>query len=662
MFLRPRQLPLALVSFAVSGVVSHLAARQLPPPSGSGPDAPPGTGVIVGRVIDADRGHGIPGAIVTLSSVVVPAIAPGGSLSPPLQLHVLTTGDGRFLFRDLRKGTYHMSASKSGYLNGSYGARRPGGGSAPIDLEEGQHVTDVSVPVWQWAAITGTIADEAGEPLVGVDVTALRRSTTQGRRQFTTAMTAVTDDRGIYRMSGLTPGDYVVAVVVAQSSMPQAVAEMYRDAMMSNDPARMTLMRSLSEAGLMMLMPGSSQSLQAGSHLQAVRGPTPPPFADETKVLAYPTTFYPAARSAGEATVVTLRSGEERTAVDLDLKPVRTTRITGTVVGPDGPAAHIGLRLEAGADDVVLDPQASTVSDGSGAFTFPAVPAGQYTLRVSQIPRPTTPGSSVTIIQSGNMMISTAGAGPGAAPPPIPSEPTLWAAIPVSAGNAPVTGLTVTLQTGSRVRGRVEFDGTADRPEPAQLQRIQIMVEPVVGRLDFRNAPVTRVEPTGEFATGGVIGGRYFVRVGFAPTGWYFKEARYEGTDLADTPIALEGRDLNGVTIVFTDRPAELSGTVRGGQGPDANATVLIFPAEDEAWTSSGANPRRMRSIRTAKTGGYKAIGLPAGDYYVTALPDELAADWQDPRTLASLARDATRVRVDDGQRKTQDLRTQQKR
>lgn len=75
-----------------------------------------------------------------------------------------------------------------------------------------------------------------------------------------------------------------------------------------------------------------------------------------------------------------------------------------------------------------------------------------------------------------------------------------------------------------------------------------------------------------------------------------------------------------------------------------------------------GLNPRRMRSVRASKTGAYKALGLPAGEYYAAAVPDETATDWQDPRILTSLARDATRVRLDDGQRKTQDLRTQQKR
>jgi hypothetical protein len=38
-----------------------------------------------------------------------------------------------------------------------------------------------------------------------------------------------------------------------------------------------------------------------------------------------------------------------------------------------------------------------------------------------------------------------------------------------------------------------------------------------------------------------------------------------------------------------------------------------------------------------------------------------MTADWQDPRVLATLARDATHVILADGERKTLDLRTQRR-
>jgi hypothetical protein len=248
----------------------------------------------------------------------------------------------------------------------------------------------------------------------------------------------------------------------------------------------------------------------------------------------------------------------------------------------------------------------------------------------------------------------------GGVPPPPPTEPTLWATTPIAIGKTPVEGLTVTLQVGPRIRGRVEFEGTTERPEAAALQRIAILLEPATAASNIRPIPPGRIEASGNFVTGGVPGGKYFVRTFGTPEGWFLKEARYEGTDLTDTAVTLEGRDLSGVIIVFTDRPTELSGTVRNTRGADADATVVIFPTDADQWITPGS--RRIRSVSTSRTGIYKFAGLPPGDYYVAAVADDSSAEWQDPEVLASLARDASRVSLDDGERKTADVRTLQKR
>jgi hypothetical protein len=62
--------------------------------------------------------------------------------------------------------------------------------------------------------------------------------------------------------------------------------------------------------------------------------------------------------------------------------------------------------------------------------------------------------------------------------------------------------------------------------------------------------------------------------------------------------------------------------------------------------------------VRTGPTGAYKIAGLPPGSYYVAAVADEFAADWQDPKFLGMLAQGAAQVTLDDGQKKTQNVRT----
>jgi hypothetical protein len=132
--------------------------------------------------------------------------------------------DGRFVFRDLPRGAFGITASKPGYTDGGYGRRRQTGLLQLLTLAEGERVGDVVIRVWKHGAITGTVVDEAGEPLVNVVVRAFRRATGMGARYFGMASMAVTDDRGMYRLGNLQPAEYVVAVVARHVSLPMSLA------------------------------------------------------------------------------------------------------------------------------------------------------------------------------------------------------------------------------------------------------------------------------------------------------------------------------------------------------------------------------------------------------------------------------------------------------
>jgi hypothetical protein len=297
------------------------------------------------------------------------------------------------------------------------------------------------------------------------------------------------------------------------------------------------------------------------------------------------------------------------------------------------------------------------MTDATGTFTFVNIPAGEYTLRVSRMPaRGAQNDQTSTIIQSGGttvMSVVSAGSGP---PAPLPTEPSWWGAIPVQAGRSDITGLVVSLQPGVRFSGRLEFDGAADRPDADRLRRTAINVVPADDSFISGSRPA-QVDPDGSFHTLGMPGGKYFLRVISPVPAWTFRSATYENRDIADVPIDVSSGDITGIVVSFTDRPADLSGSVRGENGADADASVLLFPSEPALWTG-GTNTRRMRLTRATPTGSYSFKGLPPGSYYVIAVPDEHTADWTEPRTLEALARDATAVDLAEGSIKTQDLRT----
>jgi hypothetical protein len=82
---------------------------------------------------------------------------------------------------------------------------------------------------------------------------------------------------------------------------------------------------------------------------------------------------------------------------------------------------------------------ASATTDASGAFTFMAVPAGQYVIQTAKIPRET--GGEAFYFNAVPVVPVGSAARPATTPAPPPPEPLLWAMAPVTVGDADVTGL-----------------------------------------------------------------------------------------------------------------------------------------------------------------------------------------------------------------------------
>src|SRR5262249_42950366 len=124
-----------------------------------------------------------------------------------------TDDRGGFTFTNLPAGEFTISASKPGYLESIFGQKRAGSGrpGTPVQLAAGQKLDHLSLQIPRGGVITGTILDEQGDPAFGVNVRALRYAMRTGERVLQSAAGAQTDDRGIYRITGLLPGEYVIS-------------------------------------------------------------------------------------------------------------------------------------------------------------------------------------------------------------------------------------------------------------------------------------------------------------------------------------------------------------------------------------------------------------------------------------------------------------------
>ncbi|MEW6323200.1 MAG: carboxypeptidase-like regulatory domain-containing protein [Acidobacteriota bacterium] len=336
-----RILLLALVALCV-GVPDLLAqpgggggqGRQRPqvPARGGGPpraeELPKGTSILRGQVVTADTGAPVRRAQVRASS------STGGGRDGRM---TLTDADGRFEIKELPAGRYTLTVSKGGYVTLQYGQRRPGESGTPLDLGDNERLDKLIVALPRGSVVAGRITDEFGEPVTNAMVTAFRYAYVAGARRLLPApgqnARGMTDDRGEYRLFGLSPGEYVVAATLRTPGGENA------------DP--------------------------------------------DAEVTGYAPTYYPGTGNAAEAQRVTVGLGQEQSNVSFGLLVTRLVRVSGTVMTSqglpyDGPGAVIltptgtggprggGMMMQAGGSRL----------EAGGRFRIASVAPGRYTLQV----------------------------------------------------------------------------------------------------------------------------------------------------------------------------------------------------------------------------------------------------------------------------------------
>jgi len=365
----------------------------------------------------------------------------------------------------------------------------------------------------------------------------------------------------------------------------------------------------------------------------------PPLHSIDGRGMFYPTTFHPSSLSVAAASVVTVSSGEEKAGVDVSLRPVPARRVSGRVVGPDGPVAGIALRLIAADADpsaamwFIANETPQTLTDGSGNFTFLAIAPGRYTMRVLRASDPT--------------------------------EPVLWAADSIVVGaETDLTNLTVRLQPGAPVGGRLVVEGSGPAPAIAALKSITIRPTPLPGTPSSLMGPagwVVRPDDDGRFISGPMVPGSYMAVVTSLPSGWILKSVTLGGQNAADKPFELTPSGIIDLVVTITDKISALIGTARDANGqPDPTATVAVFPADTTLWAPPGMASRRIQTTAPARDGRYSFRGLPAGDYLVVAT--DWPADFSDNKVLSTLMADAVRVTIAEADTKSQDVRVVVKR
>jgi hypothetical protein len=129
------------------------------------------------------------------------------------------------------------------------------------------------------------------------------------------------------------------------------------------------------------------------------------------------------------------------------------------------------------------------------------------------------------------------------------------------------------------------------------------------------------------------------------------------GQDIIDTTLEIRpNQNLSDLVLTFTDQIPEITGRLIDGAGkPAPEYFVFVFSTDRAAWFQGS---RRVRPpARPANDGKFSVLGLPPGEYYVAALTEFDQTDIYDASFLEQLIPAAFKIKLDEGEKKTQDLR-----
>jgi hypothetical protein len=537
---------------------------------------------------------------------------------------VLTDAQGNFTFAKLPAGQFTLSATRNQFLATSYGQLRPNGQGTAIQLADGQQMR-ANLRLARGGVITGMVLGPDGDPQPYAQIRALRYVMTNGIKRLQQMGGSSTDDRGMYRMSGLQPGEYIIGAV-------PNTGEYMSERMMADSAA-------VEEA----IMSGTVQPPAApGMPPTVTVQVSPPPTGPIEGPPGFLATYYPGTLTVAQATAITVAPDEERAGVDIQVIPVQSATIQGTVITPlaQGVAVQLSL-LSEDPMSVSISPM-SARAGAEGKFTFRNIAPGRYTVLAQTVAAP----PAVTMFN-------------GVPSPPTPApqrllEATerLWGRTDVSIDGPTPVGVSVSLQPGRSISGSVQFD--MQRPPDLVRNRLTVTLAnaPSLQQINFGALPQGQIGADGRFTITGVIPGRYILRAG----GGIMKSSIVGGQDTLDFPLEFTGeRDINDAILTVTDRFSELSGVLSDAAGkPAVDYVIVVAPADPRFWLPGA---RRVMMTRPDTGGRYAFRSLPPGDYMIAAVTDLDQGSQYDPEFLKVLAGGSVRVSVAEGARVAQDLR-----
>jgi len=409
-----------------------------------------------------------------------------------------------------------LTVERYGYVRQEYGQTTPGEAGKLITLAPNQKLSNLTIQLIPAAAITGHVYDEDGDPVMGAHVSALNYVFKDGQRILHFSGAAQTNDLGEFRLYGLSPGQYII---------------------------------------------------------EAHGPPNRVPKGNE----GYLPVYCPGVPDLGRATIITVRSSDELSGADVNLRTSHTVTIHGNVIngvdGGPGLAARVQLIVRGPNTLGNTEVQQDFVRDRQGAFAFANVTPGSYYVHAEL---------------SGKE-----------------------ARQPLEVADSDVDGVILNLAPGVDIKGRIRIEGKPD----ASLGGVQVLLASAENGTFASEWMNGKVKPDGTLLFEDAFDGTYVIDLRGLPENYFLKSARMDGVDVLMTGVTIDTKQAPGLLeIVVSPNGASVDGVISKDQQPFPRAIVAIVPDPPHR-----GEKRLFKSTSTDENGRFVLQGLSAGDYKVFA-------------------------------------------
>jgi protocatechuate 3,4-dioxygenase beta subunit len=296
---------------------------------------------------------------------------------------VAADAGGAALFDGLEGGRWFVAAWAPGY------------GRRTINVTRGARGTDADVLLAPGGPFTGSLRDDAGAPLPGVDVILAPTQRSMVWPSDAACVRTSTDAAGVWRFDAVAPGEYRVWVRGA----PEALVDEGRVRVPSLDRFDIRLVRGASVEGVVIdadtgrALPGARVEIRSDDYEVPILGRTACDAAGRFSYLTHLAEtdvnsvgvdaggYAPIpVDGSGEVHPKTLRDGQTARLV---VRVRRGFTVTGVVTGPEGPVegADVAIVPERESDNGLVAGRRER-TDAEGRYRFERVPAGSAEVNV----------------------------------------------------------------------------------------------------------------------------------------------------------------------------------------------------------------------------------------------------------------------------------------